>query len=430
LADLVGTAVPEARVESLVRLDPMVLRDPPDLVVFREPFSPCYAGFLRSIRRQWRETAIFGVLCKGWDDGATWLSALLDQLDEFISCPFRDADLIARVRRLLRRRATVRNSAGGEALIGHSPAFLALVRKLPAITRSDATVIITGETGTGKELFARAVHYKSARGSRPFVPVNCGTLPDHLFENEMFGHAKGAFTDASTSEKGLVEVAASGTVLLDEIDTLSFWAQSKLLRFLQNGEYRPLGSSETLHGDVRVIAATNANLRQRVAEKLFREDVFHRLNVLSVEIPPLRERLPDIPVLAQHFLTRFARQYNREALRLSGGAIEKMMGYAWPGNVRELESMIHRAVVLSETDTLEAASIELPGTDPSALEVRRPMQSAKSSAVATFERTYLINLLTVHKGNLTHAARAAGQERRSLQRLVRKHGLERTAFAG
>jgi DNA-binding NtrC family response regulator len=433
---LLEAAVPDVRVSSDRSIALVATGAAPALLIVRAPFDVRYVEELRALRRQWRETMFFGVLCHGWDDPANILT-VIDLLDDFISCPFRDSDVIARVRRLLpaRQAGSDASSAGnsttttGDALIGNSPAFLELLRNLPAIAKSDATLVVTGETGTGKELFARAVHYKSHRQSQPFVPVNCGALPDHLFENEVFGHAKGAFTDAATSEKGLLAVARSGTILLDEIDTLSFGAQSKLLRFLQNGEYRALGSSETVRSGARVIAATNANLRQKVEEKQFREDVFHRLNVLSIHIPPLRSRSSDIPLLARHFLTRLARQYGRPPLRLSDEAVDKMMHYAWPGNVRELEAIIHRAVVLSESETLGPSAIEISREPSSGAPAPNSLSNAKTSVLASFERTYLVNLLTEHKGNLSHAAIAAGKQRRSLQRLVRKYGLERAAFA-
>lgn len=435
LLAMVGAAVPDVRLSLSPCIDLAAAGEAPALAIIRVPFSVQFVEALRALRQQWHRTVFFGVLCHGWDDPANILS-VIDLLDDFISCPFRDIDGIARVRRLLRsRRASAdmeiasSTAPGSDALIGNSPVFLELLRSLPAIARSDATLIVTGETGTGKELFARAVHYKSHRRSQPFVPVNCGALPDHLFENEVFGHTKGAFTDASTSEKGLLAVARSGTILLDEIDTLSFRAQSKLLRFLQNGEYRALGSSETVRSDARVIAATNANLRQKVEQKQFREDMFHRLNVLSIHIPPLRSRSSDIPLLAQHFLTRLARQYGRPPLRLSGAAVDKMMRYPWPGNVRELEAIIHRAVVLSESETLGPSAIEIPVESSDAAPADHSLSNARLTVLASFERNYLVNLLTEHKGNLSHAAVAAGKQRRSLQRLVRKYGLERAAFA-
>jgi DNA-binding NtrC family response regulator len=288
-----------------------------------------------------------------------------------------------------------------------------------------ATVLIGGETGVGKELFARAIHYNGERRSRPFIPINCSALPDHLFENEVFGHARGAYTDAGSAEKGLLGEAEGGTVFFDEIDTLAPSSQAKLLRLLQDREYRPLGSSKSLVADTRVIAATNMDLRELVAEHRFREDLFHRLNVLSLRVPPLRDRLADIPLLATHFLGRYAAQYNRGNLRFSPSALRKMLSYSWPGNVREMEGLLHRAVVFGTGGTVEASDIELPMAAGAA---RAPAASAKDDAMGEFERGYLVNLLAEHHGNVSHSARAAGKDRRTFQRLLRKHGIERLAF--
>ena len=293
----------------------------------------------------------------------------LRSVDDFLSCPFRESELIMRVKRLLHSKngRTISSDLAEEkhrlrsvSVIGESPCFLGVVEKIPLLAGCDATVMITGETGSGKEVIARAIHYQSPRCGRPFIPVNCGALPDHLFENELFGHVKGAFTDASSAEKGLIAEAEGGTLFLDEVDALSPSAQVKLLRFLQNGEYRPVGSSRTVTANVRIIAATNADLSQRVKAKLFREDLYFRLNALSVIIPPLRERTEDIVHLSNHFLTQYARERNTERRAISSDALRKLMAYEWPGNVRELEGVILRALVLTTSATLQPEDINLP----------------------------------------------------------------------
>jgi DNA-binding NtrC family response regulator len=312
-------------------------------------------------------------------------------------------------------------------LIGESDAFLEAIEKIPLVASSDITVMILGETGTGKELFARAVHYTSARRDKPFVPVNCGALPDQLFENELFGHAKGAFTDASSGELGLLAVAEGGTLFLDEVDAMSLPSQVKLLRFLQDREYRPLGSSRTLVANVRVVAASNADLRQLVERKVFREDLYHRLNVVSLRIPALRERPGDIPLLANHLLARFSVQYGRSPSRFNARAMQKLSSYAWPGNVRELEGAIQRAIILHPPGILQPCDIDLPSAEehkPAAAN----LQQAKTHAIVQFERTFLANLLGEHLGNVSQAAKAAGKERRAFQRLLQKHGLKGDAF--
>jgi len=316
-----------------------------------------------------------------------------------------------------------------ESLVGDSECFLQVIEKIPRIAQSDATVLISGETGTGKELFARAIHYTSPRQAKPFVPINCGALPDHLFENELFGHAKGAFTDASSAEHGLLGLTEGGTLFLDEIDTLSPSGQIKLLRFLQDREYRPLGSGRTLVADVRIIAASNADLEPSRAAKVFREDLYHRLHVLVLSIPPLRERVDDIAFLAKHFLVKYGAQHALGSVHLAPGALRKLISYPWPGNVRELESQIQRPLVLTSTSILQATDIDLPSICHSCQSSEdTSLREAKARAIEQCEFTYLTKVLAAHQGNVSRAAKAAGKERRAFQRLLRKHGLERRPF--
>jgi DNA-binding NtrC family response regulator len=314
------------------------------------------------------------------------------------------------------------------ALVGESESFGRAIKNILPLAQSDATVLICGETGTGKELFARAIHYHSPRRNKPFIPVNCAALPDHLFENEIFGHAKGAFTDATSSEKGLIAEAEGGTLILDEVDTLSQAAQAKLLRFLQSGEYRPLGSTRSVTANVRIIAATNADLLERVKTKLFREDLYFRLNALPVIVPPLRERIEDIVHLSNHFLTQYARERNTERRAISSEALRKLMGYEWPGNVRELEGVILRALVLTTSATLQTADINLPQQFLNPTPENSLLRQAKISMIYNFEVGYLTNLLTAYHGNITHAAMAAGKQRSTLQRLLRKYSLNPKSF--
>jgi DNA-binding NtrC family response regulator len=258
--------------------------------------------------------------------------------------------------------------------------------------------------------------------------VNCAALPDHLFENELFGHVKGAFTDARSSEKGLIAEAEGGTLVLDEVDTLSPSAQAKLLRFLQDGEYRPVGLSRTITAKVRIIAATNTNLCERVKEKRFREDLYFRLNALSVIIPPLRERMEDIVHLSNHFLMQYARERNTERRGISSDALGKLMAYEWPGNVRELEGLILRALVLTSSATLQPEDMNLPQQSSTPTQGNTLLRRAKTNMIENFEVGYLTNLLTAHHGNITHAAIAAGKQRSTLQRLLRKYSLNPKSF--
>jgi DNA-binding NtrC family response regulator len=312
--------------------------------------------------------------------------------------------------------------------VGQSESFLRATKTIPPLAQSDATVLICGETGTGKELFARAIHYQSARRNKPFIPMNCAALPDHLFENELFGHAKGAFTDATSSEKGLIAEAEGGTLILDEVDTLSPVAQAKLLRFLQNGEYRALGSSRSVTANIRIIAATNTDLFERVKAKLFRDDLYFRLNALSVIIPPLRERTEDIVHLSNHFLAQYAKEHNTEQRGISSEALSKLMAYQWPGNVRELEGIILRALVLRTSAILQREDIDLPEQSPKPVQENTRLRQAKTNVIQNFELSYLTRLLAVHHGNITHAAMAAGKQRSTLQRLLRKYSLDPKSF--
>ena len=409
----------------------------PDLILLRPAFSEAAQEMIESCKGKWVHASIIAVLCAKWDRLLDDLPSVLIKVDDFLPCPFHDSELLLRVRRLLRSKGSTATSPEQPgtnealhfgALVGQSESFVNAIKNIPPLAQSDATVLICGETGTGKELFARAIHYHSPRRNKPFIPVNCAALPDHLFENELFGHVKGAFTDASSSEKGLISEAEGGTLVLDEVDTLSPAAQAKLLRFLQSGEYRPLGSPRSVTANVRIIAATNTDLFEGVKAKLFREDLYYRINALSVIVPPLRERLGDIVHLSNHFLTQHAKERNTERRGISGDALGKLMSYEWPGNVRELEGVILRALVLTTSATLHPKDINLPE------QVARPTQEtiilrqAKTNVIQNFELRYLTNLLAAHHGNITHAAMAAGKQRSTLQRLLRKYSLNPQSF--
>jgi DNA-binding NtrC family response regulator len=410
----------------------------PDIVFLRSSGPDLFSEALFFIRNKWRSTLIVAIFCVGWDEPRDVAESPLSGLDDFLTCPFnnRAVELSARVWRLLQTKVITAIKDGAktehfsfEKLVGDSVSFRRAIEKIPVLARSDATALICGETGTGKELVAREIHDQSARKGKPFVPVNCGALPDNIFENELFGHAKGAFTDASSAERGLVGEAEGGTIFLDEIDSLSPSAQVKLLRFFQNGEYRPLGTSRYLIANVRIIAATNADLNREVLEKRFREDAYYRLNSLSIYLPPLRERIEDIPLLATYFLNRYAHQYTRGHLRLSSEALQKLMAYPWPGNVRELEGVLQRAIVLTSASILQPEDIDLPVWFKNAVNSNGLLRDAKAGAIHHFERSYLVDLLAEAQGNITVAARRAGKDRRTFQRLLQKYNLQRKCFA-
>jgi len=320
-------------------------------------------------------------------------------------------------------------------LIGRSPAFLGVLELIKRFAACEATVLVQGETGTGKELVARAIHYLGARRNSPFIPVNCGALPDTLVENELFGHARGAFTDARDARPGLIAEARGGTLFLDEIEVLSSKAQVALLRFLQDLEYRPVGGTVVRNANVRVIAASNADLGELANGGRYRRDLLFRLSVLTVDLPPLRERQRDVLLLAETFLTRFGRQYHSPPKSTHPDAIYRLLEYEWPGNVRELENLIHREVLMTDGPMIHLSCLPTAGARSkssgdamlSRLTESR-FQDAKARTIAQFERAYIVELLSRTRGNISLAARISGKERSRLGKLVKKHGLERVSF--
>jgi DNA-binding NtrC family response regulator len=317
-------------------------------------------------------------------------------------------------------------------LIGESPVFRGAVELIRKMAACDATVLTIGETGTGKEVAAREIHYLGVRREAPFIPINCGAIPETLVESELFGHARGAFTDAREARHGLVAQAEGGTLFLDEIEAISERGQVALLRFLQDREYRPVGGAAR-GADVRVIAASNVNLPNIAASGRFRQDLLFRLNVLTLELPPLRDRGEDVVLFARAFLRRFSHQYRKPPRSIAPEAIAALRAHSWPGNVRELENLIHRAVLLEDGPTLTLGTLR-PATQgvesPSAIALMaKRFRDAKAEAIASFERAYVSELLTRTGGNISLAARLSGKERSRLSKLIRKYGLQRSLFS-
>ena len=344
--------------------------------------------------------------------------------------------LVDRTRRL-EERLEAQERFGG--LIGTSPRMLAVYRLIEGVATATSTVLVLGESGTGKELVARAIHQRSSRAGKPFVAVNCAAIPKELVESELFGHIRGAFTGAQAARAGLFETAHGGTIFLDEIGDLPLAAQVKLLRTLQEGEVKRVGSDETKIVDVRVLAATNVELKTRIEAGTFRSDLYYRLNVIAIHLPALRERGDDVMLLAHHFLEKYARRMDRPSKRLSADAMQALRDYAWPGNVRELEHAIERAVVLGLGEAIVRADLpveaqfpdEAPTRVAAAGSGRKPLPNvshladlpyaeAKSIAVAQFEQAYVEQLLKRAAGNLSEAARLAGVDRSNFKRLARR----------
>jgi DNA-binding NtrC family response regulator len=367
------------------------------------------------------------------DDSEQLLALLQMGVDDCITPPLRENDLTLRLCRLLRYKdqslALTRKFKERlclENMIGESQEFRRVIDKLPLVAGCDASVLISGETGTGKEICARAVHYLSPRQHHPFVPLNCGAIPVELVENEMFGHARGAFTGASHQKNGLLHEAEGGTLFLDEIDSLPPTAQVKLLRVLQEKEYRPLGSTKARTANMRVIAATNIDVDEAIRTGRLRQDLYYRLNVIRLHLPPLRERRHDIPALASHFLEKYELEFGKFGLSFSAGALQMLQDYDWPGNVRQLENMIERAVVFAERNVIEGKDLDLPASDRPA--APGSFQVAKSACIAKFERSYIENLLHLHHGNITRAAKAAEKNRRAFWEMIRKYHIDVQQF--
>jgi len=307
-------------------------------------------------------------------------------------------------------------------MIGQSPAFTMIRTLIERIKDSDAPVFIFGESGTGKELVARAVHGRSGRRAGPFVAVNCGAIPDHLLESELFGHARGSFTGAMRDKAGLLEEANGGTFFLDEIGDLSLPLQAKLLRLLQEREIRRVGETRTRRIDVRFISATNKELEKEVEQGRFRMDLYYRLRILTVEVPPLRERKSDLPLLVDHFVDKYSREMGREKVFVSPGALELMVNYSWPGNIRELQNEIQRSLILAGEDRLireEHLSAAInPRREPAA-----PLAYNYFAAKSEFEKRFIHQALVRFGHNKARTAKEVGLTRQGLFKLLKKHNL-------
>jgi two-component system response regulator HydG len=357
------------------------------------------------------------------------VKAMKDGAYDFLTKPFRREQLLKLIDKALERRDLIEKNKALQqrlddllrqgAIIGGSPAFRRMMTLVEQVASSSATVLIQGESGTGKELVARAIHERSARAAKPFVAVNCAALPETLLESELFGYERGAFTGAAGRKEGRFELADGGTLFLDEVADLSSVTQPKILRVLQEGEFERLGGTRSIRVDVRLVAASNQDLSQMVKEKRFREDLFYRLNVITIHVPPLRERREDIPVLAQHFLRVYAAKNNRKLEGLTDDALRRLEAYAWPGNVRELENVIERGVVLARGSQVDVADLppEIAGATPlpeGVLTVRI------GTPLAEVTQRLLDETLRVTKGNKTLTAKLLGIDVRTVARKLER----------
>jgi two-component system response regulator AtoC len=343
----------------------------------------------------------------------------------------RHAVAAERARRdVVRLRGELERAAGFEEMVGASPQMQQVFALVEQIAPTDATVLVRGETGTGKELVARAIHRRSPRRDRPFVAVSCSAIPRELMESEFFGHEKGAFTGAVARRSGRFEQAEGSTLFLDEVGELDLALQAKLLRTLQEREFSPVGSTKLIRADVRIVAATNRNLEALIAEGSFREDLYYRLNVIPLKLPALRERAADVAALMEHFLRSFATRYVREVSVAPPELLAAANAYPWPGNVRELRNLCERAVLMGWPAIAPMLHAEarpaLPGGGM--VDLSLPFGEAKQKLVEQFEREYLERLLAQHKGRIGDAARAAGMAERNLYEKMKQHGLSRDDY--
>lgn len=363
---------------------------------------------------------------------------------DYIQKPFTADQLSIAVEKALEHRRLIRENKqlrlqvagthGFENIIGRSPQMQLVIEMARKVAPTDANILLRGESGTGKELLARAIHASSRRAHGPFVPIDCAALPETLLESELFGYEKGAFTGAHKTKRGLLELAHTGTVFLDEIGELPSSLQAKLLRTLQEREFRRLGGERIISVDIRLISSTNRDLEREVAKGRFREDLYFRLKVVEIELPPLRARVGDIPLLAAHFLEKYRSQYQKPVRGLAPEVLEVLQAYSWPGNVRELENTIERAVALAEQEMIQLS--ELPDyityrSSASLMDASSgtpPLDVIRQKSAEAVQKPYLIQLLRRHKGNVSEVAKEAGTNRKMIYRLAKRFSIDIDAF--
>jgi DNA-binding NtrC family response regulator len=378
---------------------------------------------IRHVRSHFSDTGV--IMITGFASIGSAVSAIQEGAEDYLAKPFTDDELLAAVRGALQkvhtRRAVkvpvIEMDAPPQGMIGDSPVMRGVYDLISRAAHTDATVLISGESGTGKELVARAIHYGSPRSSAPFVPVNCAGIPEGLVESELFGHVKGAFTSATGNRTGLFVGADGGTIFLDEIGELAPATQAKLLRVLQEREVQIVGADRSRKVDVRVIAATNKDLGAMVARGAFREDLFYRLHVVTIDLPALRERGDDVLLLARHFLARLTAQAGRPVPTLTERAIEALRAYAWPGNVRELQNLIQRLIVMTDDNLIDATAL------PLAMRFSVPREQGLHRTLGDIEREHIEAVLATVGGNKTRAAEVLGINRKTLREKLKNYQL-------
>ena len=389
---------------------------------------------LRAFKKHSPETTVIMITAFGSIETA--IEAIREGAFDYISKPFKLDEITLTVRRALEQKRLLQENRfyrqellaryQFKNVIGQTPPMVQVYKTIAKVAETRSTVLLYGESGTGKELVARSIHYNSPRNHRPFIPIDCASLVENLLETELFGHVRGAYTGAIGSKKGLFEEAEGGTVFLDEVANINLSVQAKLLRFLQDHEIKRVGGTENLTVDVRIVAATNHLLEPLVREGKFREDLFYRLNVVTITLPPLRERKEDIPLLANHFLQKFSEEYKKAISHISPEALDVLNQYSWPGNVRELENTIERAIVLSAHPIIlpEDLPQNLLGAIPHEtlddLKRKYPLVSEKLLSLKDVEKNYVLKVLKETRGNKKKAAEILGIDRTTLYRILEK----------
>lgn len=378
------------------------------------------------------------VLITAYGTIGTAVQAIRDGAYDYVTKPFRHQEILKVAKKALEKKllkdrvryleGEVRDKYRFEGIVGNSNAMLEVLKVTSHVCRTESTVLITGESGTGKELIARAIHYNSHRKDAPFVVINCGALPENLQESELFGHVKGAFTGAIKDKMGLFQQAQRGTILLDEIGETLPSAQVKLLRFLQDGEIRPVGGNKAMYVDTRIIAATNENLEKAVESGKFRKDLFYRINVIRIHIPPLRERREDIPLLVEYFLEKILEKHNKGKRSLSKEAMHALTNYDWPGNIRELQNIMERAVALSKNQIINVDELPIPVSEFVDFTGNPFEYDKKRSLIVTTlseqEKNAIVEALNKYGGNQTKVAKVLGISTTTLWRKIKKYKIK------
>ena len=382
---------------------------------------------LRRIKESDADVAV--VMITAYGSVATAIEAMKNGAHDYLLKPFDPSELAILIEKIIRQQQQARENiylrqqfkdrTRFESIIGQSEPMQKIFNLICDVAPTDSTVLITGETGTGKGLAAKAIHSQSRRSKGPYVVVNCGAIPDHLMESELFGHMKGAFTDAKETKRGRLELAHDGTLFLDEIGEVSPRMQIDLLRVLEDRVFYRVGGTQPMEADFRVVAATNRSLEQAIREGCFREDLYYRLNVVAFCMPPLRQRKQDIPLLAEHFLQRFTQEAHRPIDKISREAMDEMMLYDWPGNVRELQNAIERAVVVSKNRRI--APEDLP------IVCRAPETAAGRHSLEQLEKAHILQTLNEHEWNIARSARVLGIDRSTLYSKIKRYALQKTA---